>query len=43
MGRDAAKTGFTQIKFDIDYVAADHTPDVWNRSLTLKQINHIVE
>lgn len=43
MGRDAAKAGFTQIKFDIDYVAADHTPDVWNRSLTLKQINRVVE
>jgi L-alanine-DL-glutamate epimerase-like enolase superfamily enzyme len=43
MGSDAVKSGFKQIKFDIDYIAADLTPDVWNRSLTLQQINAVVK
>jgi galactonate dehydratase len=43
MASTAVKSGFRQIKFDIDYIAADLTPDVWNRSLTLQQINAIVK
>jgi galactonate dehydratase len=31
------------MKFDIDYIASDRTTDVWNRSLSLQQINRIVE
>ena len=35
--------GFTQMKFDIDFMATECGQDVWNRSLSLKQINRIVE
>ena len=35
--------GFNQIKFDIDYTAADFTQDIWNRALTSKEIDVIVE
>lgn len=43
--RAAAATvelGFVQMKFDIDYMATECVPDVWNRSLSLKQLNRIV-
>ncbi len=40
---EAREDGFTDIKFDLDYAAADYTADSWNRSLTLPQINRIVE
>ncbi len=40
---DARDRGFTDIKFDIDYSATDYATDAWNRSLTLPQINRIVE
>lgn len=40
---EAREDGFTDIKFDLDYAAADYTADGWNRSLTLPQINRIVE
>jgi len=43
MATEAGEAGFTQIKFDIDYVAADRAGDVWNRSLNRGQINRIVE
>ncbi|PYV09426.1 MAG: hypothetical protein DMG07_23215 [Acidobacteria bacterium] len=43
MASAAVEAGFTQIKFDIDHVAADCTQDVWNRSLPLGQINRIAE
>lgn len=40
---DAQEQGFTDIKFDIDYAATDYPNDPWNKSLTLPQINKIVE
>jgi len=43
MATAAAEQGFSHIKFDIDYVTADLTGDVWNRSLSSKQISRIVE
>lgn len=43
MASAAAAAGFSHIKFDIDYVTADMTEDVWNRSLSSKQISCIVE
>ncbi len=43
MARDAVDQGFTQAKFDIDFMASDRVVDVWNRSLSLDQINRIVE
>ena len=35
--------GFNQIKFDIDYTAGDFAQDIWNRTLTSKEINAICE
>jgi L-alanine-DL-glutamate epimerase-like enolase superfamily enzyme len=43
MAADVVEAGFTQMKFDIDYMATECVPDVWNRSLSLQQINRIVE
>ena len=43
MAQDAVDQGFTQAKFDIDYVAMDRQLDVWNRSLSTGQINRMVE
>ncbi len=43
LASQAVEAGFTQMKFDIDYIAADCTPDVWNRSLTTAQLNRMVE
>jgi galactonate dehydratase len=43
MATEAAEAGFSQMKFDIDYVASDRQGDVWNRSLSLDQINRMVE
>ncbi len=43
MAAEAAEAGFTQMKFDIDFMASDCVPDVWNRSISLKQINRMVE
>jgi len=43
MAEDVVKSGFTQMKFDIDYIATDCVPDVWNRSVSLQQINRMVE
>lgn len=43
MAREAVAAGFTQVKFDIEYIAHDCTKDVWNRALSLQQINRIVE
>jgi galactonate dehydratase len=40
---EVVEGGFGQMKFDIECIASDHTIDVWNRSLTLGQINRIVE
>ncbi|MEO6001700.1 MAG: mandelate racemase/muconate lactonizing enzyme family protein [Opitutus sp.] len=43
MAAETVKAGFSQMKFDIDFMATDAVTDVWNRALTLKQINRIVE
>jgi L-alanine-DL-glutamate epimerase-like enolase superfamily enzyme len=43
MARDVVDRGFMQMKFDIDYVASDAVPDIWSRSLSLGQINRMVE
>jgi len=43
MAREAIAAGFTQIKFDTEYIAHDCTKDVWNRALSLQQINRTVE
>ena len=43
MAAETVATGFTQMKFDIDFMATECVTDVWNRSLSLKQINRIVE
>ncbi len=43
MARDVVDSGFTQMKFDIDFMASDCVSDVWNRALPLKQINRIVD
>jgi galactonate dehydratase len=43
MARDVVALGFSQMKFDIDYMATECVPDVWNRSLSTQQINRIVE
>ena len=40
---ETVESGFTQMKFDIDFMASECVKDVWGRSLTLQQINRIVE
>ena len=43
MAAETVATGFTQMKFDIDFMATECVADVWNRSLSLEQMNRIVE
>lgn len=43
MAEGTAELGFTQMKFDIDFMATDRVTDVWNRTLNLGQINRVVE
>ncbi len=43
MAEDSTRDGFTQMKFDIDFMAADAVKDVWNRTISMTQINRIVE
>jgi galactonate dehydratase len=43
MAADTVASGFTQMKFDIDFMATECVTDVWNRSLSLRQINRIVQ
>jgi galactonate dehydratase len=43
MAEDAVARGFTQAKFDIDYVASESVPDIWNRSFSRAQLNRMVE
>lgn len=43
MGLEVVESGFTKMKFDIDFMATECVPDVWNRSLSLEQINRVVE
>ena len=39
LAEGSAEAGFTQMKFDIDFMATEAVRDVWNRSLSLTQIN----
>jgi L-alanine-DL-glutamate epimerase-like enolase superfamily enzyme len=43
MAESSAAEGFSQLKFDIDFMATESKTEVWNRSLTLGEINRIVE
>lgn len=43
LAAETLELGFGQMKFDIDFMAAECTGDVWNRSLSLAQINRMVE
>lgn len=43
MAAETVAAGFSQMKFDIDFMAAECVGDVWNRTLSLRQINRIVE
>lgn len=43
MAAETAASGFAQMKFDIDFMASEAVTDVWNRSVTLRQINRMVE
>lgn len=43
MASETAALEFTQMKFDIDFMAEECVGDVWNRSISLRQINRIVE
>ncbi|MBL9216787.1 MAG: mandelate racemase/muconate lactonizing enzyme family protein [Opitutaceae bacterium] len=43
MAAGAAEAGFTQMKFDIDFMATECVRDVWNRTLNLGQVNRVVE
>lgn len=43
MAAETAESGFSQMKFDIDFLATDQVGDVWNRTLSLNQLNRIVE
>jgi L-alanine-DL-glutamate epimerase-like enolase superfamily enzyme len=43
MAEETVALGFTQMKFDIDFMATECVTDVWNRTLALRQINRIVE
>ena len=43
MAAQVIEDGFTQMKFDIDYTAPDFVEDAWNRSISRRQMNRIVE
>lgn len=43
LAASAGEEGFSQLKFDIDFMASDCVTDVWNRSLSTRQINRMVE
>ncbi len=43
MAAEVVESGFTQMKFDVEYTAPEKTIDVWNRSLPLAQINRIYQ
>lgn len=43
MAKDVVDSGFTQMKFDIDFMASDAVKDVWNRTISLAQINRTYE
>lgn len=43
MAAETVEAGFTQMKFDVDYIASDCVGDVWSRSLSLKEINRMAQ
>lgn len=43
LAHDSLSGGFKFLKFDIDYISPELTPDVWNRSLSTAQINRAVQ
>lgn len=43
LAHDSLSGGFKFLKFDIDYIAPELTPDIWNRSLSTAQINRAVQ
>jgi len=43
MTTDVVESGFVQMKFDIDFMATDTVKDVWNRTISLEQINKTYE
>ncbi len=43
LAENCIKEGYTHIKFDLDYTAPDPNGDPWNRSISAKQLNQIVE
>ena len=43
MAEEVVASGFTQMKFDIEYTAPSYQVDVWNRALSLTQIRKIYE
>jgi len=42
MGEACVAAGFTQAKLDIDFMASDKVADVWNRTVSLAQVNRMV-
>ncbi len=43
MARKTVESGFTQLKFDIDFAAPDFVEDVWNRRLPRPHLNRVIE
>ena len=43
MAAEVGEAGFTQMKFDIDFAASDVVKDVWNRSISLTQVNRVFQ
>jgi galactonate dehydratase len=43
MAAECRESGFMQMKFDIDFMAPETVKDVWNRTISLTQVNRIVE
>ena len=43
LATETVASGFTRLKFDLDFAAPDQTEDVWNRTLSRKHLARIVE
>ena len=43
MAADVVESGFTQMKFDIEFTAPELTQDVWNRSISTAQMRRIYQ
>lgn len=43
LATNAVERGFGAMKFDIDFCAPDCTEDLWNRAISRRQLNKIVE